>query len=54
MKRFITWLYYRYVLVPLAKEQGARQVTQELYVTFEPDPEFDAQVEKDVTGPRVH
>jgi len=54
LKRFITWLYYRFVLIPLAKEEGAPKVTQELYVVFDPDPEFDAQIEKNVTKPKVH
>jgi len=52
IRRFITWLYERYVLVPT--ENGLSEITQELYVTFEPDPEFDAQIEKNVTKPSHH
>ena len=40
------WLYSRYVLRPAVKH--------EFFVLFEPDPEMDAQIEKDRTGPRMH
>ena len=64
VKKFISWLYEKYVLLPIAQEHGAKSVTQETYltfepeqetyITFEPDPEFNAQIEKNTTGPKVH
>lgn len=54
IKKLIIWLYGKYVLAPMAKRHGAKSITQEFYIDFDPDPVLDAQIEKDATQPRVH
>lgn len=53
-RKFITWLYERYVLVPMAREHGADEIQVQTYIEFEPDPAIDAQIEKNMKRPEIH
>ena len=61
MKRLITWLFRRFVYEP---EMRMREVSQAMQrpkdyaapnqiIMFEPAPEWEAQVEKNITKPKV-
>ena len=57
MKRFITWLYVRFVYMPQLKKKLQEMESQkksDFVIQFEPDPAMDAQVEKSTRYPRVH
>ncbi len=54
IKQFITYLYRRFVYEPEVKARQAAQETGDYVIMFEPAPEWVAQVEKDVTKPRLN
>ncbi len=57
MKKLITWLYTRYVLLPEIRKAYGEDVEllgEQISVEFVPDDEFEAQIEKDLKGPIVH
>ncbi len=46
IKKFITWLYVKYVVMPHLQQQiiNGEWGQQDVVVEFTPDPEFDAKV----------
>ena len=61
MKRLISWLYKRYVLLPQIREKCGDDVdhieiefTPRIEIEFTPDEAFKAQIYKDITKQRVH
>jgi len=56
MKSFITWLFVKYVYIPdqKARAKDISDHPRDYVVTFEPSPEWEAQVEKNCTKPKSH
>ena len=54
MKRFITWLFMRFVYEPELHLERHQPGQQRRIIMFEPAPEWEAQIEKDITKPRLN
>jgi len=54
MKSFITWLFVKYVYTPAQKERVRSDQPRDYIIEFEPAPEWEAQIEKNCTKPKIH